>query len=189
MTSPANPLRLRLRAISPNDAAAITHFLAGDTELALQTATIPIPYTIEVARDFLRAADPRQIFAITVADDLVGLIGMIGPAGMFGAQHHSEIPAQPPDELHTQTSVQPLEVGYWVGRIHWGRGYATSALRLLIEEARRRQISRLTADVLPNNPASIRVLENNGFVCQGEIQRDLPQRGGLRRLLHFHREL
>ena len=26
------------------------------------------------------------------------------------------------------------EVGYWIGREHWGKGFATAALRLMLEE-------------------------------------------------------
>jgi RimJ/RimL family protein N-acetyltransferase len=175
---------LRLRTISPDDAVAITRLLEGDTELALQTATIPIPYTIESAHAFLAAADPLRIFAITVGDELVGTIGMISSAGMMGPQ---SAPAQPSrGNAHID---EPVKVGYWIGRIHWGRGYATAALRLLVEKAQERKIPRLIAHVLPDNAASIRVLENNGFVRTGEVQRNLPQRGGLRRLLYFQREL
>ena len=68
---------IQLRGVSLDDATAITQLLAGDTELALQTATIPIPYTIESATAFLRDADPEQIFAITVNGLLVGMIGML----------------------------------------------------------------------------------------------------------------
>ena len=60
---------MTLRGISPNDAEAITRLLAGDSKLALQTETIPIPYTIESARAFLQTADPRQVFAVIVDEE------------------------------------------------------------------------------------------------------------------------
>jgi RimJ/RimL family protein N-acetyltransferase len=187
MESATTSLPLRLRTISPDDAVAITRLLEGDTELALQTATIPIPYTIESARAFLAAADPLRIFAIAVGDELVGTIGMIGAAGMMGPQPPPGQTSlnEPPDE-HSDEFV---EVGYWIGRVHWGRGYATAALRLLVELAQRRGIPRLDAYAYPHNAASLRVLERNGFVRLGEVQRNLPQRGGLRTLLHFQRDL
>jgi RimJ/RimL family protein N-acetyltransferase len=187
MPSATKSSPLRLRAICSDDAAAITALLAGDTELALQTATIPIPYTMEDARNFLRSADPHRIFAITAGDELVGMIGMIGADGMFGA---GEAPKPPAKQKRPKGEKdQPLEVGYWIGRIYWGRGYASAALGLVIEEAVRRQIPRLIAHVFPDNAASIRVLENNGFALLSEVRRNLPQRGGNRRLLQFQREL
>ena len=33
------------------------------------------------------------------------------------------------------------EVGYWIGREHWGKGFATAALRLLLEEIEDRPIT------------------------------------------------
>ncbi len=56
------------------------------------------------------------------------------------------------------------EVGYWIGREHWGRGYATRALALLLEEMPDRP---LVAHVADGNIGSRRVLEHNGFVAVG----------------------
>ncbi len=53
------------------------------------------------------------------------------------------------------------EVTYWIGREHWGKGVATRALKLLLEEDNDRPIhGRAAAD----NTPSIRVLEKCGFV-------------------------
>lgn len=53
------------------------------------------------------------------------------------------------------------EVTYWIGREFWGRGVATRALELLLEEVIDRPIhGRAAAD----NAPSIRVMERCGFV-------------------------
>ena len=57
------------------------------------------------------------------------------------------------------------EVGYWLGREHWGRGVATAALRAFLGEERTRP---LHAGVLPANAGSLRVLEKCGFDVVGE---------------------
>lgn len=57
------------------------------------------------------------------------------------------------------------EVGYWIGREHWGRGIATRALQLFLEEERERP---LHAHVVKHNVGSIRVLEKCGFEVVGE---------------------
>jgi RimJ/RimL family protein N-acetyltransferase len=57
------------------------------------------------------------------------------------------------------------EVGYWIGREFWDRGYATEALRLLLEEVPDRPVFARTA---LHNAGSRRVLENCGFVKIGE---------------------
>jgi RimJ/RimL family protein N-acetyltransferase len=51
-------------------------------------------------------------------------------------------------------------VGYWLGRDHWGHGYATEALQAFLEVDRARP---LTAYVAVHNVASRRVLEKVGF--------------------------
>ncbi len=55
-------------------------------------------------------------------------------------------------------------VGYWIGREHWGRGFATRGLALLLEEVR---IRPLHARAARQNGGSIRVLEKCGFVVTG----------------------
>lgn len=56
------------------------------------------------------------------------------------------------------------EVGYWVGRPFWGRGYGTAALRLALAFAfEELGMSYVYAHVLARNPGSGRVLEKNGF--------------------------
>ncbi len=57
------------------------------------------------------------------------------------------------------------EVGYWIGRAYWGRGYASQALALFLAEYGERP---LHARVVKHNAASRRVLEKNGFRVVGE---------------------
>jgi RimJ/RimL family protein N-acetyltransferase len=51
-------------------------------------------------------------------------------------------------------------VGYWLDREHWGRGIATRALTLLLEEVTERP---LHAVVSRHNAASLRIVEKHGF--------------------------
>ena len=53
------------------------------------------------------------------------------------------------------------EVGYWLGREHWGRGVATRALAVFLSLIAERP---LYAGVASDNAASMRVLEKCGFV-------------------------
>lgn len=59
-------------------------------------------------------------------------------------------------------------VGYWVGREHWGKGYASAGLALLVGELTDRP---LVAHVADTNIGSRRVLEHCGFrrVGGGEV--------------------
>ncbi len=54
-------------------------------------------------------------------------------------------------------------VGYWISKEHWGRGIATRALALLLQEDATRP---LYARVASQNVGSIRVLTRNGFTIK-----------------------
>ena len=58
------------------------------------------------------------------------------------------------------------DVGYWIGREHWGNGIATAALGELLAELRERP---LFAHVVEHNVGSIRVLEKCGFSNVGSV--------------------
>ena len=69
------------------------------------------------------------------------------------------------------------EVGYWIGREHWGRGYATAALGLLLAEVPDRPI---VAHIAIHNVGSQRVVEHCGFVRV----REAPADDGLREVIY-----
>jgi RimJ/RimL family protein N-acetyltransferase len=56
------------------------------------------------------------------------------------------------------------EVGYWIGKEHWGKGIATSALSQFLNVVTERP---LYAAAARDNVASIRVLEKCGFAITG----------------------
>ena len=56
-------------------------------------------------------------------------------------------------------------VAYWLDRVVWGRGVATQALRLLLQEIPTRPLYGRAAK---DNFASIRVMEKCGFVIIGQ---------------------
>ncbi len=57
------------------------------------------------------------------------------------------------------------EVGYWLGREYWGRGYGSAALVAFVAEIDERP---LFAHVVAHNRGSLRVLEKCGFVLIAE---------------------
>ena len=57
------------------------------------------------------------------------------------------------------------QVGYWIGRGHWGKGFATAALRLLLDEIDDRPV---LAHIAVDNIGSRRVVEHCGFVETGD---------------------
>lgn len=69
------------------------------------------------------------------------------------------------------TSSRRAELGYALGRPHWGRGLVGEALGLLLDHAfGAMSLHRLEADVDPRNARSIRTLERLGFVREGYLR-------------------
>ncbi|HET6320971.1 MAG TPA: GNAT family protein [Hyphomicrobium sp.] len=74
----------------------------------------------------------------------------------------------------TQTAV----LGYWIGKPFAGRGYMTEAVRAAVAFGfETLNLHRLEAATMPNNIASIRVLEHNGFRREGYARRLLRING------------
>ena len=136
--------RLLLRPGWAEDAPALAAAIA-DERIVRNLATAPWPYRLRDAEAFL--AQPRDpilpsflVFARTDGDPL--LVGSCGlgrrPSGA-------------------------VELGYWIARSFWGRGFATEASTALIDIARTLRLPRLQASYFLDNPASGRVLEKLGF--------------------------
>lgn len=73
-------------------------------------------------------------------------------------------------------------IGYWLGKRYWGRGIASEALRLFLDEETYRP---LLASVAEHNAGSVRVLEKAGFrLVSSELVDDGPELGTIT-LLQF----
>jgi len=138
--------RLVLRAPQLEDAKAIAA-LANDRRVAENTARIPHPYRVSDAESWIIGTAAEldcETYLITLANG--SAIGCCGFDMRDGA----------------------LDIGYWLGARHWGKGYATEAVRALIDFA----FEQLGDDVMQSsarvtNPASRRVLEKCGFQWNG----------------------
>ena len=159
---------LILRPLAASDAVHFARLLGPDPEAVRQMAQMPDPCTEDAAREWIEArlGPGGYVFAILRRSDgeFLGIAGFGGPA---------EMP----------------EVGYWVGAGYRGQGYATEAIRALVEYAAFIGVPRLHADTFPNNPASERVLAKVGFGVDGTVERDFPARGGRRQLTRHNNEI
>lgn len=72
------------------------------------------------------------------------------------------------------------ELGYVLGRRHWGQGYMQEALRSLISHAfQTMHLRRLEAHVIAQNRASARLLERLGFTREGLLRQRWQSKGGI----------
>jgi RimJ/RimL family protein N-acetyltransferase len=139
--------RLVLRAPRHEDVKAIA-MLPNDRRIAENTARIPFPYRLSDAQDFIDQVNrpgSEIAFLITLADGTV-----MGACGLAFVER------------------QPPELGYWLGVPHWGKGYATEAVRAVIDYAfTDLDHEAMASSARVTNPGSRRILEKCGFQWTG----------------------
>lgn len=146
--------RLVLRGWDDADAPAL-FTLASDPAIGAAAGWPPHrseDESLDVIREVLRAwGSYAVVLRAPEPDAPVGaLVGAIGLKDM----RVSEV-VERPDEF---------EVGYWIGRPFWGRGFATEALRALMVHARRNlRARRIWGAHCPENDRSRRVMEKCGL--------------------------
>ena len=70
------------------------------------------------------------------------------------------------------------EMGYWIGKKHWGRGIATEAVKMIADFGfKKLKLKRIYAYVFEKNKSSCRVLEKNGFIKEGFLRKDRMKDG------------
>jgi [ribosomal protein S5]-alanine N-acetyltransferase len=69
------------------------------------------------------------------------------------------------------TAVKAGKLGYAIAADHWGHGYATDAVRTLVEFGLATlELHRISAAIGPDNKASMAIVERLGFVREGQIR-------------------
>ena len=139
--------RLRLRHAAPGDLAAL-HAVLSDPR-AMRWWSTPPHRTLDETRQWL---DDMIAGNAAGSDDFVierdGVV--IGKAGFW------RLP----------------ELGYILHPDHWGKGLAIEAVGAAVDHVfTTRAVDALTADVDPENVASIRLLQRLGFVATGSAER------------------
>lgn len=154
--------RLVLRPFRASDAGRVT-LLAGAREVALNTLNIPHPYERRHAEAWIAAHHDQMqrgeavTYAITLREEglLVGAIGLI---------------LDPANDM--------AELGYWVGKDYWGRGYAAEAGRALLAWGfHALGLNRIHASHFPRNPASGAVLRKIGMRHEGRLREHVKKWG------------
>lgn len=141
--------RLFLRPVWPEDWQHVWQGIA-DEGITRNLATAPWPYTPSHAREFVSlphdATCPRFLLTRPSEDGAV-----IGCAGL--GPHEGKV-----------------QLGYWIARPYWGRGYATEAARAVLEIARMLGHEQIVASHFLDNPASGKVLRKAGFRPTGRVE-------------------
>lgn len=179
--------RLTLRWPRVADSLAIAR-LAGDRAVAGQTAAIPHPYPDGEAERFVFSARKANTLggalalAITRADarlpDADVGSASLGSPSLPGTSPGGEFVGMVALDLTADTPQAVLS--YWLGTPFQRQGYATEAVRALVDCAfENAPLQALLAGVRVVNPSSRRVLEKCGFRYEGSGLEMRPARGGV----------
>ena len=147
--------RLVLRAFVPEDAPAV-RLHCSDRDIASTTLTIPHPYPEGAAEEWIASHDAafQGGEAITLAITLRETGEVAGAIGLTFKLHHGR-----------------AEMGYWVGKPHWGRGYATEAGRQLARWGFEAMgLHRIVAHHMTRNPSSGAVMRKMGMRHEGTLR-------------------
>jgi len=148
--------RLLMRPLTAEDLDDLVVEVS-DLAVSRMLARVPYPYTRRDGEAFLaagrRAGTSDVALSITRGSRVIGGIGLTALRGQY-------------------------EFGYWLGRRHWGSGYATEAGRAFLARIfDGLDIEMVRSGVFFDNPASLRVQTKLGFREIGRRQVECLARG------------
>ena len=163
MTGPIRTERLLLRRLCAGDAQAVCSGIA-DWEVMRWLSQPPWPYAVQDAIDFIQSCTEGALgntsLALTLDGGAIGVIGLrVNAAG------------------RSQRGAGP-NLGYWLGRPYWGRGYMTEAAHALLAHAFAAGVGdTIYSGAFADNAASLRAQAKLGFVGDGETMVHAKPRG------------
>ena len=142
--------RLLLRPGFPEDAPALAGAIA-DEAIVRNLASVPWPYRMRDAEAFLASPRDPILPSLLIFERGESAPQLVGSCGLG------------------RRPSGAVEMGYWIAKGFWGRGYATEACMALVDMARALGLLSLEGSHFLDNPASGRVLEKLGFEPLGIV--------------------
>ena len=127
----------------------------GDWEVTKWLSGVPYPYTEERAEEWLNNINEEDLlFSIFINDLLIGGVGL------------------------SLEENNDYDLGFWIARDYWGKGYATEAAMGLIQFVTKElKLKQIKACYIKGNKGSTNVLRKLGFEEIGECEEFFLSRG------------
>ncbi len=143
-----------LRQLKPSDAADIKKNVS---QAVTRFTSLNYPYQLSDATDFIKKANQKiyrkKALELGIEHKKTGEI--IGVAGL----------------IKIDLENKNAELGYWLGQKYWGQGIGREAAKLILNYAfNRLKLHRISAQVIPGNFASAKLLKNIGFNYEGRLR-------------------
>jgi [ribosomal protein S5]-alanine N-acetyltransferase len=160
----AKDFRVYLATLTTEDAEAIEiHINDPEVISGINNPEVQLPYRVEDATLFIGLSmqkyERREEFHLgvhLVSGELVGMCAL----------------------FNIDNINKKCEIGYWLGKKHWGNGYAKEALRLIMDFGfSELKLNKIYASVIPENARSIKLLGTLGYVNEGKSRQNMLQGG------------
>ena len=156
--------RLILNRPTENDLGDLILHLNSDNVFSENTLNIPFPYQNENAEFWIhelvnKGFEEKKNFTFAIREKenpkLIGAIGI-----------HL-------DKLHLKA-----EIGYWIGKEFWNKGFVTEAVREIIRFGfQDLGLNKIYATHFPHNPASGKIMQNCGMKLEATLKQEYFKNG------------
>ena len=137
--------RLLIKTPEIDDKFELTQ-LINDKDVIKWLSEIPFPYTLCHAEEFIKRSRERVLKQESYNFMIFQDKKMIGGAGL------------------SEFNNKSCQVGYWLGKKYWGNGFATEALKSILDFGfDQLNLEKIYAAYKIGNEGSIRVLNKSGF--------------------------
>ena len=160
----------RLRPIREADLGDLT--AACNDEALREWLPIPIPYTLDDAREFAVDYATRQLASGKGIERAIESGGRL--SGVIGLKN-------------TDWAVGSTEAGYWLAPWGRGKGLMTTALMAMTDWSFRQGLQRVEVHVATRNLPSLTVALRSGFQIEGTLRQAARTHGGLVDVLSLSR--
>lgn len=155
-------LRLSLTEFEPVT-VEIWHQLMNNKEVVQTTLSLPFPCSLDDARNW----QEKQLKKIAEGNLLRWAIVKKETGDTIG---------------NIKLVINPLfesaELGYWLGKDYWGRGYAFEAAKQIVDFAfTTLKLNRLEAYAMDHNTSSEKILFKLGFLKEGLLRKSIKRWG------------
>jgi RimJ/RimL family protein N-acetyltransferase len=155
--------RINLRKLKKTDAYSICKH-ANDRDVSRYLSNMRYPYRLSYARKYIWSTwanlRKKTDYDLGIEHKETGkIIGMISL-------------------MKIDTNSKNAEIGYWLGKRHWGKGITSEAARLILDFGfNRLKLARVYARVVHPNTASVKVLTKLGFQPEGKNRKHIMRNG------------
>lgn len=162
--------RLILRPFDLSDAQRV-YELCNNYNVYKSTLTLPYPYPLDCALSWIPTHEDNfnnnKHYEFAITDK--GTSKLYGAIGLTNKQTHRN-----------------GELGYWIDEENWGKGYATEAVKAVIEFAfSEKHYHKVYARHFASNLGSGRVMQKSGMVKEGTLLQHIYKENKYEDLTHY----